>query len=547
MPRRTPLGETMIHFLSFSETQLALSIFLFSFVYEDGATLLAATLGAAGRLDSRLGFASAFLGIWIGDMGLYFVGSVVGRRVSAMGWVTRMVSQHSLNKAEAWFRQRGPLTIVMSRFIPGSRLPLYFAAGALKLPAKLFGAITGMCSAVWVAVIFAIWHFTPGLPISFENRGPWVFVVVMLLAPWLLSKSAPRLWRKFRLAWRKYRRWEFWPAWMFYPPVVAMCIWLGLRYRGFSLPTIANPSFRNGGIVGESKIEVQQALMGIAPDLVSEAYLIEAGEFQQRCGIVESLRWQHSIDYPFVLKPNIGQRGAGFKLVSSAIETEQYLRQVQSDVILQRYAPDPKEVGVFYYRFPGQARGHIFAVTEKVFPVMVGDGTRTLEELIGSDERASLIAKVYLDRFPEDRVRVLEVGERIRLVEAGNHCQGCIFRDGSHLISEPLGGRIDEISRRLPGFFIGRYDIRYTNDGDLARGENFKIIELNGAASEATNIYDERNSLWSAYRTLYRQWQLVFAIGHANRDMGCKPASALDVLKDWNVYRMVSAAYPAAD
>jgi hypothetical protein len=58
---------------SLPETQaaLALSIFFATFVYEDGATLLAATLSASGRLDPRIGLLTAFLGIWIGDIGLY--------------------------------------------------------------------------------------------------------------------------------------------------------------------------------------------------------------------------------------------------------------------------------------------------------------------------------------------------------------------------------------------------------------------------------------------------------------------------------------------
>ena len=134
----------------------------------------------------------------------------------------------------------------------------------------------------------------------------------------------------------------------------------------------------------------------------------------------------------------------------------------------------------------------------------------------------------------------------MRLVEAGNHCQGCIFRDGNHLLSEALCNRLDEISRRIPGFFIGRYDIRYASDEDLAAGR-FTIIELNGAASEATNIYDERNSLFSAYRTLYKQWDLVFRIGRANRDRGYKPASLLNVLRDARFYAAISQCYPAAD
>jgi hypothetical protein len=114
-------------------------------------------------------------------------------------------------------------------------------------------------------------------------------------------------------------------------------------------------------------------------------------------------------------------------------------------------------------------------------------------------------------------------------------------------MSEALRQRMDQISSRVPGFFIGRYDIRYASEADLVRGEHFTILELNGAASEATNIYDARNSLLSAYRTLYRQWELVYLIGRANRDLGHEPPALLDVLKDLKHYRAISNAYPAAD
>src|SRR6266704_2341799 len=143
----------MFPHLPFPETQttLALSVFLLTFAYEDGATLLAVTLGAAGRLDVRLGFASAFLGIWAGDMGLFFAGTKVGGRLQQCAWLRRFVSSESLMKAQAWFARRGTLAIILSRFVPGSRLPLYVAAGALKLPVRLFGSVTGICSVVWVS------------------------------------------------------------------------------------------------------------------------------------------------------------------------------------------------------------------------------------------------------------------------------------------------------------------------------------------------------------------------------------------------------------
>jgi len=533
--------------LPFLDTQvaLALSVFLLTFAYEDGATLLAVTLGTAGRLDPRLGLASAVLGIWGGDVGLYWIGAKLGGRLEQSRWVKRFVLPEAYSRARSWFQQSGISTIVLSRFIPGSRLPLYVAAGALKQPARLFASVTGICAIVWVSAIYVASRFTAISHLS-HGRSFAIFAIALLAGPWALAKLFRSAIPSLRLIWRRYNRWEFWPAWVFYPPVVAMYVWFSVKYRGWTLPTIANPSFRNGGLIGESKIEILRVLMGTVPDSVADGYLIPAGPQPQRSEEFRRICRQKSIEYPIVLKPNVGQRGAGFKLILSQAEAEEYLAQVKADVILQRYIPDKKEIGVFYYRIPGQQSGEIFAVTEKVFPTLVGDGTSTFEQLLHNDERASLIASTYLRRFSALRNPVLPAGQQVRLVEAGNHCQGCIFRDGSHLISETLHERIDEISRRIPGFFIGRYDIRYASQEELGRGK-FKIIELNGAASEATNIYDERNSLLSAYRTLYRQWELVFRIGSANRDRGYRTPSAFELLRDARSYAAISQTYPVAD
>ena len=120
------------HSLPETQAALALSIFFATFIYEDGATLLAATLSAGGSLDPRIGILTTFLGIWVGDMGLYGLGSSVGRRTAQSRWLQKYVRPESLAKAEGWFARHGSLALVMSRAIPGSRLPLYVAAGALR-------------------------------------------------------------------------------------------------------------------------------------------------------------------------------------------------------------------------------------------------------------------------------------------------------------------------------------------------------------------------------------------------------------------------------
>ena len=174
--------------LSDAQSALALSIFLATFIYEDGATVLAATLSASGSLDPRIGLLSTFLGIWVGDMGLYGLGSTLGRRTVRWRWLGRYLRPESLVRAEVWLEKHGAFALVMSRAIPGSRLPLYVAAGALRLPVRLFAKTTAICSAVWVSVIFAIWRFVPQKPSGYPKLLPWLLSALLLLAPWLLSK-----------------------------------------------------------------------------------------------------------------------------------------------------------------------------------------------------------------------------------------------------------------------------------------------------------------------------------------------------------------------
>src|SRR5271157_192684 len=176
---------------SLPETQaaLALSIFLATFIYEDGATVLAATLSASGSLDPRIGLLTTFLGIWLGDMGLYGLGSSFGRRTAQSRWLQKYLKPESLAKAESWFARRGSLALVMSRAIPGSRLPLYVAAGALRLPVRLFAKTTAACSAVWVSAISAIWRFIPKTSSGHQKLLPWLLIALPLFAPRLLSKG----------------------------------------------------------------------------------------------------------------------------------------------------------------------------------------------------------------------------------------------------------------------------------------------------------------------------------------------------------------------
>lgn len=526
----------------------AAGFFLATFVLEDVATVGAGVLLAAGAVSGPVAFASCFLGIWAGDAGLYALARFAGRK-----WFDRSRwHRHAARVAvsERWFAERGLPILIFTRMLPGTRLPTYLAAGFLRVPAPRFLWITGIAAGLWTALILGLAQLFGNRLVAWLQAGKqdgWILLGIGVLA-YLGLRGLRRVdWRHVAVAWGRCYRWEFWPAWVFYPPVVVYCLWLAIKYRGLSAPTAANPGIFSGGLVGESKMALLQELLATSPEFTARAALLPGETVAERLRALAEVQGQLDLAFPVVLKPDVGQRGAGVKLIHNDEQAEAYLRQTAAPLLVQRYAPGPGEVGVFYYRFPHESHGHIFAITEKIFPTITGDGRSTVAELIWQDSRARFMARQYLRRFAGREDEVLPAGETLRLVAAGNHAQGCIFQDGMRLNTPALAARIDEISRRLPGFFIGRYDIRFAEEADLRAGRNFQIIELNGAAAEATSIYDARNSLRAAYRTLFRQWELVFAIGAANRDRGCPPARVGEVWRAWRDYARTAATYPLAD
>ena len=526
---------------------LLISIALTALLSEDGGVAAAATLVGSHSLNLPLALFGAVAGLWVGDVAIYAVVRRFGRGLLERSWSRRLVGANAITAAEAWVNSQGSGALFVSRFVPGTRLPSYVAAGLSRMTFSKFALTTALSAAVWSAAVIIFGRsFTrifPGAP-RWVIAGAMVAVVIGALTFW--RRHAKAIIRRSSMFFQKMGRWEFWPAWLFYAPVPLMCAWLSLKYRGLALPTVANPSQRNGGIVGESKIQILDELKRIAPEQVAEAFLVPRGTLAERTRRIRGLVDSGALQLPFVIKPDTGQRGEGFRKVTSLQQAFGYVVEVAAPVIAQAYVEGPAEAGIFYYRFPNEASGHILAITDKVFPALVGDGRSTVRELIEKDSRARMIADTYVRRLGITADQVLPADGSLRLVEAGNHCQGCIFRDGCRLYSVELQARIDEISRQLPGFFIGRFDVRYSTEDDLRAGR-FKIIELNGSASEATSIYDERNSIWSAYATLYRQWELVYAIGAANRQLGEKPASVWDVWHDWRQYQRQAAFYPMAD
>lgn len=510
-----------------------------TFFSEDLACLTAGTLAAQGRINLALAIFACFLGIFIGDVLLFLLGRLGGTAVLKFRFVERFVTEKTLQKAARFLEKYGIWAIFLSRFTPGLRLPTYVLAGVLQTSFWKFTLFFFLATAFWTPILVggSAWLGEEFFEIPFFEDNFWLGLIVFVSALFLIVKIGSKLttWRNRRVFWGQINRrfyWEFWSLRVFYAPVFFYVLRLAVKHKSLTIFTAANPSIYAGGFVGESKTEI---LRGLRKSASARPHLLEFikldADLPNRANLELARRFIESqnLRFPVAVKPDVGERGAGAGFARDFAELEKKISEAESDLIVQEFA-EGSEFSVFYYRFPASEKGEIFSITEKKFPEVTGDGASTLEELILRDERAVCLARSYLEQNEEDLEIVLPEGAKRKIIDIGTHSRGAIFLDGERFKTPALERSIDEICQGYEGFYFGRFDLRVRSNEDFERGENFKIIELNGVTSESTNIYDPKISLFAAYGILFRQWRIAFEIGAENSRRGIKPVSFSELL-----------------
>ncbi len=509
---------------------LLTALFFGTFVSEDAACLAAGAAAANGQIGLVAAIGICFLGIFAGDMLLYGAGRTFGERIFENRFVRRFIDRDARSKAAGWLNRNGASAVFVSRFATGLRLPTYLAAGALRTDLKKFTAYFLMASVIWTPLLVGSAALSQK---TVWNGSPlWGFAILFLLVRFVSKYGS---WKNRRLMVGRIKRivkWEFWPVQIFYIPVVIYVMWLAIRHRSLTVFTAANPAFLAGGFKGESKNDIYRT---IAESQADRRHLLKykliSGSLETSVRLLKAWQFldENGLSFPLVIKPDVGERGANVQILYSADDLTQAIIDMRDDMILQEFV-DGIEASIFYYRRPDENSGRIFSVTEKTFPSVVGDGKSTLEQLILQDARAVCLAEKYLKHIGERTEEIPATGAAVRLIDIGTHSRGAIFSEGDWLLTTELEEAVDMLCRQIDGFYFGRFDVRASSFEELRRG-HFKIIELNGVTSESTNIYDQRYSLFDAYRILLAQWKLAFEIGATNMRLGSRTTGVMDLAR----------------
>ena len=151
--------------------------------------------------------------------------------------------------------------------------------------------------------------------------------------------------------------------WAFYPPVVVYALLLGLRYRGLTLFTLANPGMPHAGIVMMSKRDMLKGFQRREHHVAAFTVISEKLSLDERLARLNHFMQSRNLSFPIALKPNYGERGVGVSIVRSPKAAREYLRGSSETVIAQEYVAG-KSAGY------SSSVAHFLAGTPRILPTM---------------------------------------------------------------------------------------------------------------------------------------------------------------------------------
>lgn len=333
--------------------------------------------------------------------------------------------------------------------------------------------------------------------------------------------------------------WEYWNSKIIYAPLYPYWLWLSIKARSLYFLTAANPSIRNGGFIMENKSDVYKLLPA---HTYPKTVHVEANSSVTH--ILDKAR-SAGITYPFIAKPDVGERGLAVKKINDDAALAVYARHMSMSFLVQEYIDYPYEAGIFYYRPHNKETGSITGIVNKEPVTVTGNGINTVAQLVKQNKRYILQWKQINELNSPLMHIVPAAGEEILLLPYGNHSRGSLFTDISQQATPELCNAIDNICRNIPGFHYGRLDIKFRNWEALERGEDIAIIELNGSGSEPTHIYDPKHSIFFAWREIIRHWNMLYDISKENNKRGVSYLSFIKGLREINLFKKIEASLSA--
>lgn len=127
---------------------------------EDITLFAGGLLSYYGVTDVWVMIVGCLLGVIVGDSAIYYLGHRFGRRLTKKWIFHKLLPDDRLAAVQGSFNKHGNKLIFAARFMPGLRAPIFFSAGTLHLPYRVFLFYDGGAALISVpAIIGAVYYF----------------------------------------------------------------------------------------------------------------------------------------------------------------------------------------------------------------------------------------------------------------------------------------------------------------------------------------------------------------------------------------------------
>ena len=166
-----------------------LAVVVGTFILEDAATILAATRVGEGKMALAVALVSLYLGIVLGDLGLYGL----GRLAASFSWAKRWAPRPGMQRTQRWVCTHLVKTVFISRFLPGARLPTYTLCGFVHASFVRFALAATGATLIWTSLLFALSMKVGAFLMNHLGEWRWAGIAVFAATIIVGSRLAARI------------------------------------------------------------------------------------------------------------------------------------------------------------------------------------------------------------------------------------------------------------------------------------------------------------------------------------------------------------------
>ncbi len=135
--------------------QIAL-IAVATIIQEDVTSLALGAMLAANRAELPPVVIGLFTGAFVANLIFWGAGRVLGPAAFQLPMLRKASANGSVDKAKRQFERSSLVALLVSRFIPGTRVPVCAIAGVLQMSLPRFALYSGMAVVPWIVLMLWI-------------------------------------------------------------------------------------------------------------------------------------------------------------------------------------------------------------------------------------------------------------------------------------------------------------------------------------------------------------------------------------------------------